>query len=70
MMNFGLNLAFNSSNFETLFCKKHELPEFSNIENSGFFMSSNDIYDGLRTVSRYARKACGKGFLGATLFFV
>ena len=37
-------------------------PEFSNIENSGFFMSQNDIYDGLRTVSRYARKACEKGF--------
>ncbi len=33
-------------------------------------MPQNDIYDGLRTVSRYARKACGKGFLGVTLFFV
>ncbi len=45
-------------------------PEFSNNENSGFFMFSNDIYDGLRTVSRYARKACGGEFLGVTLFFV
>ncbi len=45
-------------------------PEFSNIENSGFFMFQNDTYDALRTVSRYARKACGKEFLGVTLFFV
>ena len=44
-------------------------PEFSNKENSDFFMSKNNFYAASRTVSRYARKACGKGFLGVTLFF-
>ena len=44
--------------------------KFSNNKNSKFFMFPNDIYDGLRTVSRCARKACGRGFFGVTLFFV
>ena len=44
-------------------------PEFSNIENSEFFMPQNDIYDGLRTVSRCARKACGKGFFRGDVVF-
>ena len=43
-------------------------PEFSNKRKSGFFMSKNNFYAALRTVSRYARKACNRIFRGEVVF--